>query len=222
MLPGRLIGGAAAVAALALLAGCSGGEGGAIEENVVRPGVTAIQEGAPAAACAIDVETLRLAIEVYETLNGEPPADESALLAERMIREESQVLDVADGQIVAVDPSCKTVVPAVTAPGGSAPLTAPATDLGGIVTGTEPLQTADEILAGMSAAGVASLGGEACARELAEIFAASERFVAERAENPTTLADLVDAGYLDEPVELWAVEADQLIPVTGSGCIPPG
>ena len=46
----------AAVAAAAVLAACGGG--GPIEENVVRPGITAMEQ-ASALACSTDAEVLR-------------------------------------------------------------------------------------------------------------------------------------------------------------------
>lgn len=206
-----------AAAATSLLTACGGG--GPIEENVVRPGITAMDEAATL-ACGTDESTLVTAIEAYTALNGEPPADEAALIAAGLLREESESWDIVDGRLVPAQSSCGVEPPSTTAAIG-APLTAPASEVGEIVTDTQPPLTADEMLAALTDADIAQVGGIECARELTLIFAAAERYVAEQDAEPETLDDLFGAGYLDAPITLWQVEADQLVPTAGSGCISP-
>jgi len=210
----------ATIAALAVagLCACSG-EGGAIQENVVEPGITAIDD-AQALRCDADAETLRVATQSFEMLEGSPAENEGALLAGGYIREESDLFDIVDGQLIAVEPNCKGSVP-VTAPSGSAPLTAPATDVGEIVTETEPslpTMNADEVLATMTEDDIAAAGGTECARELAAIFAAGQTFVAREGRDPESLADL--AGDLDAKPTLWTLDQDAktLVPAPGSPC----
>jgi hypothetical protein len=129
---------------------------------------------------------------------------------------ESELFEVVDGRIEATAQACKASVP-VTAPSGSAPLTAPATELGQIVT-DDQLLTADDVYAEMSADDVAAFGGEDCARELADIFAAGERFVAREGTSPTSLDEL--ANDLEHQVTLWMLDdaGQRLIPAAGSPC----
>ena len=87
----------AAIAAAAVLAGCGGG--GPIEENVVRPGITAMEQ-ASALACSSDAQVLDQAIQIYTELEGDPPPDEAALIAAGFLREESTLHDVVNGQVV--------------------------------------------------------------------------------------------------------------------------
>lgn len=189
-----------AVAALATAA-CSGG---AIEENVVRPGITAITEDAPDAACAVNAGVLRAAIESYTLLEGDPPRDEQALVDAGYLRETTTDWDVVDGELVAENPACGDVD------------TAPMTTLE-IVTEAEPLE-ADDVYRTLDDAAIESLGGEACARELAAIIAAAETFLAERGAEPADIEELVTAGYLAGTPERWQLVGAELLPVDGSGC----
>lgn len=85
-------------------AGVDGTETGAIRENVIEPGITAMEQ-ADALACTADAKTLQTAMEAYEILQGEPAPDEAALVVGQMIREESALWDIVDGTIVAVPDS---------------------------------------------------------------------------------------------------------------------
>lgn len=201
MLHHRLILAGVGVAVLTLAA-CS--EGGAIEENVVRPGITAMTEDAPAAACAANASALRSAIDSYTLLEGDPPPDEQALVDAGYLREATTDWDVVDGELVAENPACGAddAVPIATLD---------------IVTGTEPL-TADELYATFAPADIESLGGEACARELAAIIAAAETYLAERAAEPADLDELVAAGYLPATPELWELVGAELLPTADGGC----
>jgi competence protein ComGC len=190
-----------AIASLAVVA-CS--EGGAIEENVVRPGITAITEDAPAAACAVNAGVLRAAVESYTLLEGEPPPDEQALLDAGYLREATTDWDVVDGELVPENPACGAIDDA------------PITTLD-IVTEAEPLD-ADDVYQTLDAAAIESLGGEACARELAAIIAAAETFLAERDAEPADIEELVTTGYLERVPERWQLVGAELLPVDGSGC----
>ena len=208
-----------AAGALALVvSACADDEGGAIEDNVVRPAVTAL-DAAPAAACGQDIAALTAALDSYATLEGAPAPNESALVATGYLREESELLDVIDGQIVAEDPACDDVVPKITPT--STPMTAPATIVGDIVTSTEPApapMTTDEVLATMTEADVTAYGGVECATEIAAISAAGQAFIVREGRNPNSLDEL--AGDLDREIALWTFDAETqaLAPAIGSPC----
>jgi hypothetical protein len=105
---------------------------------------------------------------------------------------------------------------ATTDTGASLPADPPIATLD-IVTEIEPLD-ADELYATFDEVQIASVGGEACARELAEIVAAAEHYLAERATDPAGIGELVAAGYLDEVPTRWTLDGDELVPAAGSGC----
>lgn len=199
MLQGRLT--LLATAAI-VLAACSG-EGGAIEENVVRPGVTAITDGAPAAACSTNLSVIRQAVEAYTLLEGAPPADEQALIDAEFLREATSDWDVIDGEVVPENPAC-----------GEVPEPVATLD---IVTEAEPIDP-DELYAGFDQVQIDTLGGEACAREFAAVIAAAETYFTERGTGPGSFEELVDAGYLDRLPELWALVDAELVPAAGSPC----
>jgi hypothetical protein len=194
-----------------VVAACGGDDdsGGVIEEAVVRPGITAMEQ-ASALACSSDAQTITVAIESYTMLEGDPPPDEAALIAAQYVREDSQLWDVANGQLVAVAPECGAASPAITAP---------STDVGQIVTSTEAPLTPDQMLAQLSEAEIAEVGGVECATELVHIFAATEQFMVENATDPESLQQLLDAGYLDAPIVLWEVVDDELRPAPDSPCV---
>lgn len=207
MLQGRLRLASLTLAAFVVAAGCAGADGterGAIREAVIEPGITAIAQ-ASELACNSDAATLRTALETYELLAGLPAPDESVLVGE-FLREESDLWDIVDGQLVPVDPGCSSV--ATEAP-----------DAVEIVTSTLPPQSADEIFAGFTDDQIAAIGGDACARELAAIFSGADRYVLEVGSDPAGLQQLVDDGYLDAMPTLWAITDDLLAPVPGSGCL---
>ena len=54
---------------------------------------------ADAAACVTDRQTLELAVDTYEALNGVPPADQAVLVTDQLITEPSPRFDVTDGVI---------------------------------------------------------------------------------------------------------------------------
>lgn len=190
---------------IAAVAGCGDNT---LEDAVVRPGITAIEES-KAVACGADADALRTALEIYETMEGAPAPDEAALVTAGRLREESELWDVSDGALVPAHPDCGPV-PADTPSG---------TSVVEIVTDVEPTPTADEVFATFTADDIAGVGGEACARELAAIFSAGARYVAERGEEPVVMDDLVAGGFLGATPELWVVSGDDLVPVEGSGCV---
>jgi hypothetical protein len=173
-----------------------------LEDNLVRPGITAMDD-ARSETCGLNASMLRTATDAYTILEGAPPPDEAALVPD-FLREETTDWDIVDGQLVAENPAC-----------GDAPEVTPIDD---IVTSTLPSLTADEVLATFSPEQIEQVGGAECAAELAAIFAAGEQYVAEQPGDPEGLQDLVDAGYLPELPALWEADADQLLPADGSGC----
>ncbi len=217
MLQGRVILAlGAGLAAVVGLAACGKGSR-PIENNVVRPGITAMEQ-ASALACSSDADVLSKAIDIYTELEGDAPPDQAALVAAGYLRERSKLHDVVDGQIVPVAVDCGgTGAPPATTPSGSAPMTAPATDLGEIVTSTDPPLTAQAMLAQFTPDEIAEVGGQECAGELASIFVASQNYVAAQGQDPASLDDL--AGYLDQTIDLWLVENDALVPAPNSGCV---
>ena len=96
-------------------------------------------------------------------------------------------------------------------------MTAPSTDLGEIVTSTEPPLTPEQMLAEFTPEEIAEVGGQECAGELASLFVAAQNYVAEQGKDPETIDDL--AGYLDQTIELWVVQDGSLAAAPGSGCI---
>ncbi len=204
MLQGRLI--TLALAAATTVAACGGSDGGgAIRENVVEPGVTAIERGGTAdqAACGIEASSIRTALESYELLEGDPAPDEAALVDEGYLRAESTLWDVVDGALVAQDPGCDPNAADV-----------PASD---IVTTAEP-PTAEQVYREFTQEQVAAFGGADCAWELAQIFAAGERFVAETGSDPSDLDALVDGGFLSPRPLLWVFDDGDLVPADDSPC----
>ena len=208
MLQSRLSTFAIAATAVLLIAGCANVDGtdrGAIRENVIEPGITAIEQ-ASAQACNQDAATLRTAMESYELLEGAPAPDEAALVGD-YIRTPSDLWDIEDGKLVPVDPGCESV-----------PTEGP--EAVEITTSSGPPQSADELYASFTAEQIAAVGGEPCARELAAIFSGVDTYTAETGADPDGLAQLVDEGYLDTIPTLWQITNDLLTPVDGSGCLP--
>ena len=107
MLPGGLSSVAALTAVSVLLSACADGtERGAIRENVIEPGITAIAQ-ASALACSTDADVLRTALQTYEMFEGQPAPGEEALVEADVLLSPSPVWDVVDGDLVAQDPGCE-------------------------------------------------------------------------------------------------------------------
>ncbi len=205
MLPRRLTIAVGAVVLLTACAGIDGTERGAIRENVVEPGITAIDRSREL-ACSNAASSLRTAMESYELLEGEPAADEAAMVAAGLLRGEIDLWNVVDGQLVAEDPVC-----------GDVQATVPATE---IVTeeSSAGALTVDGVLATFSDEDVVAFGGPDCARQLAVVFAGASQFAEREGVEPDTLAQVEAAGDFAEPVTLWAVVDDVLRPAAGSPC----
>ncbi len=199
MLQGRLSSVAALAAALflAACAGVDGTESGAIRENVIEPGITAIDESR-ILACNADASSLRTALDTYALLEGERAPDEQALIP-RYIRKESELWDIVDGVLVPADPDCGTVPAEV--------------ETSEIVTSVE-VPTAAEILAGFTPDEVAAFGGAACARQFAVLSAAGEAFLAGEGREPADVAELNASDYPEAPITEWAL-VDGVLRPTG-------
>ena len=107
MLQRRLITATVAVV-LTACAQADGTERGAIRENVIEPGLDAIDESR-VLACGSEASSFRTVLDVYEVREGEPAPDEAALIAGDYVRSESELWDVVDGELVAQDPACGEV-----------------------------------------------------------------------------------------------------------------
>lgn len=79
-------------------------------------------------------------------------------------------------------------------------------------------RTADEVLSSLGEDEIESVGGAACAAEIAVIIAASEKFVAREGHEAESLYELVDD--FERPITLWDFDpgTEQLIPAPGSHC----
>lgn len=77
-------------------AGGTGGIGGAIEVAAGALG------DADVAACSADLQTIQMAVDAYELLNGALPASEQDLVDAQLIREPSALFEISpDGTVVA-------------------------------------------------------------------------------------------------------------------------
>lgn len=207
MLPGRLTRTGLVTAALVVPLACGGadsGGGGAIEDNLIRPGITAIND-ARTLTCGTNERLLLDAIELYEVVNGDAPADEAALIDAGFLREATTDFDIVDGRLVPENPDCGTAA-------------APAPTDVDIVTDVGSIPTVDELFGLYDAEFIAQVGGPACARQLAVIAVAGLRYEDREGTAPLTFDDL--QGDLDEPVTDWTYDAaaDQLAPADGSPC----
>lgn len=202
MLQGRLTG---LVAISLALAACSGDDGE--EELTLTPAIEAADlDDAGDIACAATAANLRAAVQGHEIELERPPADEDELIDAGFLRQANELWDVVDGDLVPVDPACEDV-----------PTDVNAVD---IMTDTARPMTADEFYRLLTPEAIAEFGGEKCAQELGEIYAAGERHVADRGEGPADLDELVDRGYVERPT-LWVLEGGELVPVADSGCNAP-
>jgi hypothetical protein len=223
VLQGRLSRVSVASVAIVLLTGaCASVDGtdrGAIRENVIEPGITAIDQSTKL-ACDQDASALRTALEVYETLEGSPAPDQAALVDGQFLREPSERWDVVDGRLVPTDPACGDVtapVPTEQIVTSTEPVDA--TDLGALTQQVESM-TADDILATVSPEEIAAVGGPECAYEVAEVGLAVSRWLLRNSDEPVSLRQLLDSGDLG-PLELWTVTDDSLEAVPGTPCIGP-
>jgi hypothetical protein len=215
VLQSRLI--ALAAALVAVATGC-GGSDGAIADNVVEPGITAIDQ-AQVLTCDTNLQALRTAIEAYTMLEGGSPANQGSLVDAGYLRGPLAGWDVVEGQILATDPQCGEV--GVVATNTAVPATAPATTIGQIVTGTEPPLSVDDFVALFTPEEIAAMGGQACVDELAMIAVAGQQHSLATGAEPESVQALVDGGYLSSTPTLWTVTDDELVALDGSGCVLP-
>lgn len=195
-----------AVLFLTACAGADGTDGGAIRENVIEPGLEAIDES-KVQACELEASSFRTALEIYEISTGEPAPNEAALVEGGQLRQESELWDVVDGELVAEDPAC-----------GDVSATVPTAE---IVTDEDAsgALAVEDVLTGFTDADIASMGGTGCARELAIIIAGASQYTEREGVGPDTLADLEAGGHLVEPVSMWEVVDDTLRPAADSSCV---
>ena len=92
-----------------LLLGCGAvvacGGDGVIEDNLIRPGITAMNQASDL-ACNADRAALTMALETFEIMQGDPATDQAALIEAGYLREPSTLHEVVDGQIQPTDPGC--------------------------------------------------------------------------------------------------------------------
>lgn len=184
-----------------------------IEDDVVRPGVSAIGQ-ASALACTTDAETLQAAIEAYTAVEGVAPLDEAALVASGVLRQESELWDLLGGELLPADEGCGTR----SGDAGSVPADplAAVESLGAELASMTP----ERYLTEVDEAEIAAVGGRDCAREVAVVALAYARWTLDHRGEPATLRRLVDDGTLPE-LERWTIRAATLDPAAGSGCIGP-
>lgn len=186
-------------------AGVDGTERGAIRENVVEPGITAIDESR-VLACGAEATAFRTAMDAYELFEGEATPDEQALVDGGFLRSTSDLWDVVDGRLVPQDPAC-----------GDVPATVPTADI--VTDGRAGLETVDEFVATFSDDDIASVGGAECARELAVLIVGAQSFLLSEGRDATTIDEIRDAGHLTEPMTRWQLDRDAIRPSADSGCI---
>lgn len=93
------------VLSVAAWSACGGDGGGVIEDNLIRPGITAMNQASDL-ACNADRAALTKALETYEIMEGAPAIDQGALIEAGYLREASTMHEVVDGQIQPVNPDC--------------------------------------------------------------------------------------------------------------------
>lgn len=195
----------AVAATTALLGACADADDtGAIRENVIEPGITAVDD-ASVVACGSEASSFRTALEAYEVVEGEPAPDEQALMDAGLLRSESELWDVVDGRLVAENAEC-----------GEVPATIPADDIVTDGADAAPLTVA-EVLATLTPSDVESVGGADCARQLAVVISAASRYAAREGVDPATFED-VESDF-EEPVTMWLLVDDTLRPAPDSDCI---
>lgn len=207
MLRSQLIAALGAAATMAACAGIDGSDTGVLREEVIEPGITAIEE-VDGLACIADADTLSTALEIYEVLEGEPAPDEAALIEKDLLRSESELWDVIDGEIVARHATCGPAAPATTIE---------------IVTEAAPDSiappTVDEILADIALADIEAAGGLVCIRQLAVVVLGVGAYERQEGVPPESIEQLDTAGLLSEPVDRWELTGGVERPVEGSGCV---
>lgn len=202
------------VATLGLLTACGGQ--GVIEKNVIRPGITALDQS-KVLACEGDAETLRVAMEAYDLLESKPAPDEATLVAAQFLKHESDYWNIANGQLVAQDPDCGTVTPIEIVTEQTASATA---DVSTDFSTELAAMTPESVVAGATEAEIAEVGGRDCALEVARVGLAFGQSAIANGVEPTSIQQLLDDGTL-EPLALWTPTGMILDAYPGSSCIGP-
>ena len=211
MLQSKLTQFLACMAGIGLLAACTG-DGGAIRDNVIEPGITALNES-KALACNGDAETIGVAMQAYELLESKPAADEATLVASQFLREESELWNISNGQLVAEHPDCGVVTPVAIVTEQSDTSTADfSTELAAM--------TPESVVAGATEAQIAEVGGRDCALEVAAVSIAFGHWAIAHDAEPTSIRQLLDEGSL-QPLALWKPSGMILEPSSGSHCLGP-
>jgi hypothetical protein len=149
--------------------------------------------------CPTERKTVEVATEAFYAQYGRFPESEDELVEVEFLREATGIysVDADTGEVTRVpDVPC---------------LDERETDASEAV-------SADEIYTRLTDDEIEAVGGPECAREIAMIIAAGERFVDREGRDPESLDDL-DADLDGEPT-LWTfdVEADSIVPAEGSPC----
>jgi hypothetical protein len=212
---------AAGLLAGAVLVGCSGDD--AADDTIPSIELTRVtaapgDDAEGQVACALDASQLRNALEAFRIDQGRAAPDEAALVDGGYLIVASSLWDVVDGRLVAEDPACDGV-----------PADPPAAEIvtGGSDTDRDELGeqlasiTPDDVLAGLTTAEIDAVGGPECAREVAQVTIAYQRWRYDHADtDPETMRRLADEGYVG-PLELWEVGDTALVAADGSPCLGP-
>lgn len=149
--------------------------------------------------CPIERKTLEIATEAFFAQYGRFPESEDELVEVELVREATGIysVDADTGEI--------TRVPGVPC------LDEREADASGVA-------SADDVYATLTNDEIEQFGGPACAREIAVIIAAGERFITREGRDPESLEDL--CADLDVEPRLWTfdAEADSIVPAAGSPC----
>jgi hypothetical protein len=223
VLQGRLTKVAAlAIAGIVALSACGvdGTERDALRENVIEPGITALNQSEQL-ACDGDAATIRLAMDAYELFERQPAPDEQALIDGEFLGGESDRWDVVDGRLLAQDPDCGTVLPPEPLP--LPEIVTESKPTGEVVTENNPIGLigVERLLAELTTDDVAELGGSECARQLAVFATGVERYRSESGLMPEAMTQLEEGDFFVEPITLWRFSEteEQLVPADGSPCL---
>ncbi len=83
------------------------------------------------------------------------------------------------------------------------------------------VMTVEEVLASASDEEIAEVGGPACAVELIEITLGYVRYRDETGEEPSSMIDVLDQGFIESPILLWTLDATSAVPSPDGPCIGP-
>lgn len=83
------------------------------------------------------------------------------------------------------------------------------------------VMTVEEVLASASDEEIAEVGGHDCAVELVEITLGYFRYRDETGEEPSSMIDVLDQGFIESPLLLWTLDATSAAPSPNGPCIGP-